>query len=390
MPRICCKHFLFWVLAGTGTLAAQTQAPNGQSPQLTPRTPGQREQRYVAQRRIQLHVVVKDASGKPLLGLKPEDFTVLDGNQAQKIAQFSEVQGAAVENDSVHGQVVLDAINGGKGGVNRARKELARLFGHGSGPLAYPLQIVVVSDGGNNEGKATTDRTALIKNLAELTRNVQSTDCDATAPGSDLGSRMGTGFLGQMDSSQARWNCLNSHLTESANALNLLAQEQQNAKGRAIVIWTGPGWPLPPKMDAGQIGGGGGTMGNLWDMIFSLEAAMQEGQVTLEAASWGRFERAQGARRTGLQGSLANGSIPEQEAALELPALAEQTGGLVLERSKDVAEALNTCIGDGEQYYSIAFDPPAAKTQGEYRAIEVKVDRPGATVRTLTGYFTQP
>ena len=114
------------------------------------------------------------------------------------------------------------------------------------------------------------------------------------------------------------------------------------------------------------------------------------GQVTLEAVSWGKFERAQGARRAGLTGSLAGDGLPEQEAALELPALAEQTGGLALEKSKNLAEALNACLSDGQQFYAVAFDPAPAAAQDEYRSIEVKIDRPGATVRTLTGYYAEP
>lgn len=390
MPRLWLALLIVCAAGGAGRLVAQAQAADGQSPPLVPRTPEQREHTYEAQRRLKLHVVVTDASGQPVTGLKPEDFAVLDHGHPRKIAQFKEVKGSMVTDDSVHGLVVLDAINSGRAGVNRVRKELVKLLGQGQGALAYPIQAVVVSDAGSNEGKPTTDRSALIKDLTDLTRNVQSTDCDVTASGSDIrDSRIGGAVPGQADSAQVRWNCLNSHLTESLNALSALAQEQQNVKGSAIVIWTGAGWPLSPKMDTGQVMGGG-AMGDLSDAIFSLEAAMQQGQVTLEAVSWGRFERAQGVRRTGLQGSLVGASLAEQEAAVELPALAEQTGGLVLEKSKNLADALNICLTDGEQYYLIAFDPPPATAQDRYRSIEVKVDRPGAMVRTLTGYYAQP
>ncbi len=389
MPRTWWAFLIASAVSGAGLLA-QTPASNNQSPQLVPRTPDQRRNTYEAQRRINLHVVVTDASGQTVTGLKPEDFTILDHAQSQKIARFEEVNESTVKNDSVHGLVVLDAIDDGNAGVNRVRKELEKLFSQGRGPLAYPIEIIVVSDSGTNQGKPTTDRGALINDLTELTRNVQSTDCDQTAPGGDIrDSRIGAAFLGQMDPAQTRWNCLNSHLTESLNALNQLAGNQQNVNGRAILIWTGPGWPLPPKVDTGLITGGGAS-GDLSDAIFTLEVALQEGQITLEAASRGRFERAQGARRTRLQGSLAGASLTEQEATLELPALAEQTGGLALEKSKSSADALKTCLADGKQYYSVAFDPPPATKQNEYRSIEVKVDRPGATVRTLTGYFAQP
>ena len=389
MPRIRWVFLGYCAMVCAGGLVAQAPTANEHSPPLVPRTPGQREHIYEAQRRINLHIVVTDASGQPVTGLKPEDFTVLDHGQPQKVAQFEEVKPAMAADDSVHGLVVLDAINGGSVGVNRVRKELVKLLRQGHGPLNFPLEIVVVSDGGTEDGQPTTDRNALTADLAHLTRNVHSTDCDLAPGARDMDSRIGAAFLGQMDSAQTRWNCLNSHLNASLNALNALAQEQQNVKGSAIVIWTGAGWPLPPKMDAGQIMGGG-AMGDLSDAIFSVEAAMQEGQVTLEAVSWGRFERATGARRTGLQGGLAGASLTEQEAALELPALAEQTGGLALEKSKNLADSLNTCLADGEQYYSVSFDPAPAAGQDKYRSIAVKVDRPGATVRTLTGYYAEP
>lgn len=390
MTRTWWAFLIVYAVAGASGHLAQMQAQDSQNPPLVPRTSEQREQTYDAQRRINLHVVVTDAAGKQVPGLKLEDFTVLDHAQAQKIARFEEVNVSTAEDDSVHGLVVLDAIDDGRAGVNRVRKELLKWLGLGHGPLTYPLEIVVASDAGTNEGKPTTDRGALMNDLTKITRNIQSTDCGLTAPESGMrDSRIGAAFLGQMDSAQTRWACLNSHLMNSLNALKALAEEQQRVNGRAIVIWTGPGWPLPPKMGTGQIMGGG-TMGDLSDAIFSLEVAMQEGQVTLEAVSWERFERAHGPRRTGLQGSLASASLVEQEAALELPTLAGQTGGLTLENSKNLVDALKDCLSDGEQYYSIAFDPAPSKARDEYRSIEVKVDRPGVTVRASTGYYAQP
>lgn len=258
MKRTWRAFLIVWAVAGASGHLAQMQAQDSHNPRLVPRTPDQRQHTYDAQRRIHLHVVVTDASGKPVTGLKPEDFTVLDHDESQKIAAFEDENKSTIGNDAVHGLIVLDAINGGKGGVERVRKELVKMLGQGQGPLAYPLEMAVVSDAGNRESKPTTDRGALIKDLTELTRNVHSTDCDLAAPGNDLrDSRIGAEFLGLMNSAQARWDCLNSHLDESLNALKSLAEEQQHVNGRAILIWTGSGWPLPPNFDTGLIMGGG-------------------------------------------------------------------------------------------------------------------------------------
>jgi len=364
---------------------AQTPAGQSTSPQLVPRTPEQRERTREANRRINLHVIVTDASGKSVAGLKPEDFTVLDHGQPQTVTAFEEVNNAA--NGSTRGLLVLDAINGGASGVHRVGKELFNVLAQGQGPLPYPLQIVVVSSAGAIESPPTSDRNALAADVTRLTRNLRSADCDSPGAGQNL---LEFPSVTPGGPGQAQWNCQDMHLMKSLNALNALAQAQQKVNARAIVIWTGPGWPLPPQLDSGQIIPGGGTTGDLSKAIVTLEAAMQQGRITLDALSWESFARAAGVRRTGLRGSLAGASLPEQEAALELPALAAQTGGLALEKSKDLAAALNTCLGDGEQYYSIAFDPAPASSHDEYRTIEVKVDRPGASVRTLAGYYAQP
>lgn len=380
MPRIRWALIVVCAaIAGAG-VNAWAQTPDDQNPQLVPRTPEQRRRATELQRRVNLHVVVRDAAGKPVTGLKAEDFTVFDRGQPHKIAQFAEMTEPALKQDHLRGVIVLDAVNGGTEGVHRVRKELVKMLAQGNGPLGFPIQIALASNAGVRTGKPTTDRKVLMGTLAQLPRNIPNRDC--SGPGGDL--------LELAGSSQVRWDCQQAHFTESLNALHALALEQQKAGGRTIMIWTGPGWPLPPVLDSGQIMPGGGTTGDLSAAIVAIEAGLEEGQVTLEAVSWGPFERAQGVRRSGMRGSLAGASLPEQEAALELPALAEETGGLALEKSRDFPDALNTCLSDGEQYYAITFDPARAGTPNEYGSIEVKVDRPGLTVRTLTGYYSQP
>lgn len=380
------------LVAGAIALGPLGAGLNGQnpSPQLVPRTPQQREQAYEANHRIILNVVATDAAGKPVAGLKPENFTVLDHDQLQKIVTFREVSGN--EDSAVHGLLVLDAINGGASGVGHVRKELVKFLEQRHGPLAFPLSIVVVSEAGANESKPSADSGSLIRDLTEMTRHVQSADCNAAQPGADIrDSRMSflAGGEGQGGAGELRWACLNSHLMESLNALNLLAAEQQNTKGRAIVVWFGPGWPLPPEISTGQIMGGG-MKGNLSDAVIDLSTELRQGQVTLDAVSSGGFERAKGPRREGENGNLKNASVAEQESAVALPALARQSGGMALEKSKSIAEAVNAVLSDGDEFYSLSFDPSPGTAPDEYRSIEVKVDRPGTTVRSMTGYYAEP
>jgi hypothetical protein len=43
-----------------------------------------------------------------------------------------------------------------------------------------------------------------------------------------------------------------------------------------------------------------------------------------------------------------------------------------------------------QAYYTIGFDPPAAEHVDEYHELAVKVDKPGTTAHTNSGYYSQP
>ena len=73
-----------------------------------------------------------------------------------------------------------------------------------------------------------------------------------------------------------------------------------------------------------------------------------------------------------------------------LPNLVRQTGGQILETSKDLAGEIAESIADAESYYVLSFDAAPANGVGEYRTLEVKVNRPGLKVRTNAAYFAQP
>ena len=40
-------------------------------------------------------------------------------------------------------------------------------------------------------------------------------------------------------------------------------------------------------------------------------------------------------------------------------------------------------------FYSVSFDPPPADGPNEYHKLEVRIDKPGLSARTNTGYYDQ-
>ena len=90
--------------------------------------------------------------------------------------------------------------------------------------------------------------------------------------------------------------------------------------------------------------------------------------------------------------------VPLQRAREEIDSrdglvmLAHDTGGLFLYNTNDISGALRKAIDDGEGYYLLGYHPDPStfdpKT-GEFRYhhIQVRVKRPGLTVRTRQGFY---
>jgi hypothetical protein len=91
--------------------------------------------------------------------------------------------------------------------------------------------------------------------------------------------------------------------------------------------------------------------------------------------------------------AFLNGVATADQASsgnLALPVLAYQSGGQVLEESTDLAADIDKCIADAKSYYVLSFDSAPAVNADEYHSLQVKVNKPGLTVRTNTAYYAQP
>ena len=69
-----------------------------------------------------------------------------------------------------------------------------------------------------------------------------------------------------------------------------------------------------------------------------------------------------------------------------LMALAEETGGLAVVRSNDIAGGLTRVVRDTSRYYVLGYVTDPTITPGKFRKIEVKVKRPDLEVRARRGY----
>lgn len=66
--------------------------------------------------------------------------------------------------------------------------------------------------------------------------------------------------------------------------------------------------------------------------------------------------------------------------------LAEETGGFATINRNDFTSSFERIVGDNSSYYAMAYYPSSPKRDGKFHRIEVKVKRPGVTVRSRRGY----
>lgn len=69
-----------------------------------------------------------------------------------------------------------------------------------------------------------------------------------------------------------------------------------------------------------------------------------------------------------------------------LISLAQETGGLAVVRNNDIAGGLTRIERDTSRYYVLGYVADPASAPGKFRKIDVKVKRPGLTVRARRGY----
>jgi len=395
---LCClPACLGMVCAAQQTPAPQaTPHPASDAPiQLIPRTPQEREERYNRLHRVLLNVQVTDSSGRPVRGLRQEDFSILDNQHVQKIATFRAIEDGAAAR--AHVLLVIDTLNNTARELAYERKEIEKLLRSGPAVVRYPISFVTLVHGEAVVEKASRSVEDLNSELARLTANVHEADCmdDWKNAGLDAKNMVQTSVddsstMHRPDLVEGIGNCLNRKFQESIRALFRIAIEEADVPGRTIVIWVGSGWPplTGPRFSPDTPH----QRESFFENLVQVSTKLREAQITLDAVSWPETSRENKLGNVDFD-VLSKGTrtVGEAQAAsLALPVLASQTGGRVYSHEKGLAADVAHCLDDADAYYVLSFDSAPAADADEFRSIEVKTDRPELTVRSTTVYYAEP
>jgi hypothetical protein len=177
----------------------------------------------------------------------------------------------------------------------------------------------------------------------------------------------------------------------SLNALGQIAGLEATRPGRKLLIWISPGWPFlnAPGIEQNLTSK---PKQEIFTSIVALSDALRQARITLYAVDPLGAKDAGGFRTVEYMG-FSKGVKSARQAEyghLALQVLATQSGGRVLNSSNDLAGEIATCVADANSYYVLSFEGLPGDGPNEYHALDIKLDKPGLTARTRSGYYAQP
>jgi VWFA-related protein len=376
----------------TSTAAAYAQsAPPPPPAQANPNAPALK----VTSRVVQVNVIVQNKNGQPVTGLTKSDFTILDNGQPQTLASFSEqtnkvtstVTSVAATPKTFSNRseerfgapptvsvILIDSLNmlNNAGKVSRSNMSMARAqvvkFLEKVQPqdrvALYFLsnKIYILHD--------FTDDTAALLRAMDIISHLQLDQPNATpamdfAPIAPHSGMINPGWALEGIARGEEVDQTN-RAHQSAAALEAIAKHLSGVPGRKNLIWVSGSFPFLIHTIVG---------------IVSFEPQISKAAQVLSDANVAVY--AIDAR------GLTVGQ-PDPQTVNTMTALADRTGGSVIRNTNDLSGAIRRAIDDSRVTYVLSYYPNHNKWDGQFREINVKVDRPGVDVRARRGYFATP
>ncbi len=320
---------------------------------------------------VQLDVTVLDANRQPVRGLTAEDFTILDRGQPQQIVTFTavnlpgrdmaaaawtrEIASDVSTNHHDTQRVLIMLMDDCSAPFNPMVAKMAKTIGRSVlDPLGPADMTAVVYTSARRQGQEfTTDRARLAAAVDRFVPRggppaptpfaAERTAAGGVSPGSGNGPCMGAGSRPVIEAMK--------------NAANVL-REWPGLRKTLVFISPFTVELRPDSIETAEdIRGYGAVL-----------AAMQEANLTV-------YQYDPRGLEVGV--SLAD----------DLMMFSDATGGRTVRLTNAPWEGVPQMFRENSSYYLLGFQPTDSRRDGRFRPIEVRVNRPGLTVRTRNGYY---
>ncbi|HTS10740.1 MAG TPA: VWA domain-containing protein [Candidatus Limnocylindrales bacterium] len=379
-------------------------------------------------RTVNVNVVVTDAQGRVVVNLTKEDFTVLDGGQPQRISFFLPIDNERSVAEVTHAApntyrnstgtspsvtiLLFDTLNSkwtSQGyGLNRVRD-----FLRGVRPEDH-IGIYVLGDDLKPVHDFDTDSSDLVAAIHRYDEEhargaAKPTAAEEESTGDKALDRFISGKdnrypfeLDSVGTGAYRKDKLAFAGQMTTASLEAIARQLSSVQGRKTLIWVTDsigemGYFLNDTTDEFLTIWRGRAGTNLpgvpsWENGVDLERMIR----TMNAAGIAVYTvdaRGLEAERLGLGSRPNEVGDPRSETPQpngSMMEIAQRTGGRAFFNRNDLETGVRRALDDSRFTYELAYSPDHGKWKGEWRKIQVKVDRPGVTVLARNGYFALP
>jgi VWFA-related protein len=349
-------------------------------------------------RLVIVDVVATDAKGQPVKDLEAKDFSAFENGKQQKISDFAfhhpgQTRTVARQQLPPHvvsntpqfqpgsmNVILFDSVNGDFSEHAYAKDELVKFLS--SSDLGQPLAIFALESQLKLLHDFSIDAPELKASVARYKPPVHSAMTESIESRASAFSNEGNFHTSERD------------IETTLNQLNALAKILKGYPGRKNLIWLSESFPLNlfpetslrnsimgPDLKSAEGSGSGGasTMENLQTslpsrnyaaLVKKVSDALMDAQVAVYPVDAG-----------------ALGRDSHMTAQHTMNDMAAWTGGEAFINRNDLAVSMRTSIDDGSTYYTLEYYPDNKKWDGQFRAIQIKADRPGVKLRYRLGYY---
>lgn len=321
---------------------------------------------------VQVPVIVRDGDGRPARGLPADAFAVFEAGRRMALVSVEEVQRDASVDPYVPREMllVLDDVNTRPQIMPRATAAARDLLDR----LDPRDRVALINTGSQPSLRVdfTTTRTPLRQALARVR-------------GQDMPDEGFSWWRGRQG------------LTAVRTLLEQLRGEADGNRRVTLVLFT-EGYGIAPAEQSGMV------ERSLLEDVRTIVGLAAQANVAIYAIDPAGLEivrgvsRATGSRPVGPVEKMRRAGIPiasslsAPDDPSALGALAHDTGGRLTRWTNDLLANVPAMLSDADAYYVLTYEMPGATDRDRtarvphVRQIDVRVHRPGVTVRARQGY----
>jgi VWFA-related protein len=357
---------------------------------------------------VVIDVEVTDSAGRPVKGLTPSDFTLLEDGKPQKISSFvyADVQGFARANAGNEKPIVVPVAGSPSktelGPIVHNRRMILMFFDLTSlgtpdlmraraAAIRYvkdqmtPADLVAIVVLGNRLGLLsdfTNDKETLLDALNRLAPGVDSQLADlSSATATEGEASVSEDVSAAWTPDDTEFNVFNTD--RKLEAMQDLAQLLQDIPGKKIVLQFTSGITQTGEENRTAVEAATNAANRADVSFYSVDA-----RGLMVEIPGGDASHAASSGASMFSGDTVLSQMQSRQDSRDtLETLAADTGGRAFFDLGDLSKAFTQVQDDTEGYYLLGYTPSDTRTNGQWRSVKVQVNRPGLHLRYRTGYF---